>query len=159
MRGLTTYKKHPLDTDFFSDFDRVFEGFLKPVTSSERFGFTPKLDIEEDKDHFLLHLDVPGMKEEDIRVEIEDNILSIAGERKRESRSEGKLTSWERSYGRFERRLSLPNTVNSESIEAHYENGVLSLYIPKEEAKQPKQIKVEKNKDGFFNRLLGGTEK
>ena len=156
MRGLTPYTRNNLANDFFRDFDNVFEGFFKPAQlKNSPLGFFPKMDVEEADKYYLVQMDVPGVKESDIEVELDGNILKISGERKREERKQGKIQSWERSYGQFTRTLQLPETAESENIEANYENGVLSLYIPKVEAKESKKIKVETGKGSFLKNLLG----
>jgi HSP20 family protein len=133
----------PSRRDVFADFfDSFFNTDLLPA--SERL--SPAVDIEEDKDKYLLKADIPGMKQEDIKVEVDDGVLKIYGERKHEKREEDKDKKYhyyERSYGAFERRFVLPSDTDVDKIDAKYENGVLEIQIPKTESKKPKEIKVK----------------
>ena len=111
-------------------------------------GFDPPSEILEAKDHYLLNFDLPGMKKEEIKIETEQNTLSVSGERKRDAFAEkGQIRqSFERSFGYFNKSFTLPSGVQAEQIEAHFENGVLSLYIPKLAAAQKKQIEIQSGK-------------
>ena len=133
----------PARRDVFADFfDEFFSSDLMP--SSGRL--SPAVDITEEKDRYVIKADMPGMKQEEVKVEVDDGVLKIYGERKseREEKDEAhKYHYYERSYGSFERRFVLPKDTDSEKIDAKYENGVLSVAIPKTEAKKPKEIKVK----------------
>lgn len=133
----------PSRRDIFADFfDSFFNTDLLPATEK----LSPAVDIEEEKDKYVVKADIPGLKQDDIRVEIDDRILKISGERKYEKKEddkEKKYHYYERSYGMFERRFVLPSDADSEKIDAKYENGVLEIQIQKIESKQPKVIKVK----------------
>ncbi len=133
----------PSRRDLFADFfDSFFNTDLLPATEK----LSPAVDIEEEKDKYLLKADIPGMKQDDIKVEVDDGVLKISGERKYEKKEEDKDKKYhyyERSYGAFERRFVLPSDVDTEKIDAKYENGVLEIVIPKTESKRPKEIKVK----------------
>lgn len=126
-------------TDFFDDFfGRDF------LTSSTKLA--PAVDVLEEKDKYVVKADLPGLKQDDIKIELSDNVLSISGERKHERNEEDKNKKYyyyERSYGAFERKFVLPNDADTEKIKAKYENGVLSIEVQKKESKKPKEIKVE----------------
>jgi len=106
--------------------------------------WSPVVDIHEAKDSILLQVELPGVKQEDIQVSIEDDTLTLKGERKRETEvKEDQYHRVERSYGRFERSILLPSVVDSGRVKATYRDGVLEIQLPKKEEAKPKEIKVE----------------
>ncbi|MGH9792812.1 MAG: Hsp20/alpha crystallin family protein, partial [Candidatus Acidiferrales bacterium] len=105
--------------------------------------WTPSVDIYEDGDQLVIKADLPDVNEKDIDIRIENNTLSIRGERKFEKKvSEENYLRVERAYGAFSRSFALPNTVNAEHINAEYRDGVLTITLPKREESKPRQIKV-----------------
>ena len=105
--------------------------------------WAPAVDIFETEHELVVKADLPDVKPEELDIRVENNILTIRGERKFEKKvTEDKYLRVERSYGSFSRSFSLANTVNAEAIKAEYKNGVLTLTIPKREEAKPKQIKV-----------------
>jgi HSP20 family protein len=105
--------------------------------------WAPAVDIYETPDALVVKADLPDMQEKDIDVRVENNLLTIHGERKFEKNiSEDNYLRVERSYGSFSRSFSLPNTVNAESIHAEYKNGVLTVNLPKREESKPRQVKI-----------------
>ena len=122
--------------------------------------FQPSCEVEETQDNFLVSLDLPGVSKEDLQVEVREGLLLISGERKPETRAN--LSQYRRSekfYGKFQRTFQLPKLVDTDRIEANFEDGVLQIAVPKAEAARPKTIKIESGKGGFFSKLLGGEEK
>lgn len=108
--------------------------------------FAPEVDIEETEKHYLLSFDLPGMSEKDLTLTVTDRQLSVSGERKRETEIKDKKSHRvERSFGHFERTFTLPETVNSEQIEAKFKDGVLEVQIPKVEKAVPKTINIKVN--------------
>jgi len=106
--------------------------------------FVPPVDIYEDDQKIVLKLEVPGMKLEDFDVQIENDTLSVRGERKFEKEEkEENFHRIERRYGSFFRSFSLPNTVDAQKVEANYDAGVLKIALAKREESKPKQIKVQ----------------
>jgi HSP20 family protein len=103
----------------------------------------PAMDLVEEGDHFVLRADLPGVRDEDVNVELEDNVLTISGERKaeQEDRKEGYYRV-ERAVGRFSRSLTLPEGVDPDSIEAQFDNGVLTVRIPKPQQRQPRRVAI-----------------
>ena len=101
------------------------------------------MDLVEEDDHFVLSADLPGVEEQDINVELEDNVLTISGERKseHEDRKEGYYRI-ERSSGRFSRTLTLPEGIDADSIEARFDNGVLTVRIPEPEQRKPRRVAI-----------------
>lgn len=105
--------------------------------------WAPAVDIYETEHELVVKADLPDVRAEDLDIRVENNILTIRGDRKFEKKVDEKnYLRVERTYGSFSRSFSLVNTVNSEAIKADYKNGVLTLTIPKREEAKPKQIKV-----------------
>jgi HSP20 family protein len=105
--------------------------------------FLPPVDIYEDENSFKLHFEVPGMNEKDIDIRLENNTLTVRGERKFESeQKEENFRRVERRYGTFTRSFTLPNAVDVDKVQASYENGVLTVQLAKRAEAKPKQIKV-----------------
>lgn len=105
--------------------------------------WAPAVDIYETPNELVVKADLPDVDEKDIDVRVENNLLTIRGERKFEkSVSAENYLRVERTYGAFSRSFSLPNTVNPESIRAEYKNGVLTVNLPKREESKPRQVKV-----------------
>jgi HSP20 family protein len=102
----------------------------------------PVVDIEENKDAYLVKAELPGVKKEDVSVNIDNGVLTIKGEKKSEIKDK-KQHRVECSYGSFVRSFTLPQTVKAEKVEAEYKNGILNLTIPKSEEAKPKQIEVK----------------
>ena len=116
------------------------EGQDESLTTS---AFAPPLDVYEDEHSITLKIEVPGISEEDIDIRIENNTLTVHGERKFEKEEkEENYRRLERRYGSFTRTFTLPNAVDQESVQADYEKGVLKIKLAKKEEAKPKQIKV-----------------
>ena len=108
----------------------------------------PAMDLLESGDHFVLRADLPGLSEDDVKIELEDSTLSIFGERKADHESEGEgYYRVERAFGAFQRSLTLPKGVDPEAVTASFDRGVLEVRIPKPEARKPRRIEI-----------AGGTE-
>ena len=133
----------PAKRDVFADF---FDSFFNPDLLPSTDILSPAVDIEEDKEKYVVKADIPGMKQDQIKIEVDDGILKISGERKSEKTEEDKEKKYhyyERSFGSFERRFVLPPNVDEDKIDAKYENGVLEIKIPKTESKKSKEIKIK----------------
>jgi HSP20 family protein len=115
--------------------------------AAQVFGaWAPALDVDEDADRFTVRAELPGLKREETSVSIHDGLLSITGERKTETKSESTaIHRLERAYGRFERTVSLPAHIAVDQVKAQYQDGILSITLPKTEAAKPKQIDVSVN--------------
>jgi HSP20 family protein len=124
--------------------NRLFnEAFERNSEEGNLTAWAPSVDIYETEHELVVKADLPDVKPEELDIRVENNILTIRGERKFEkSVNESNYLRVERSYGSFARSFSLANTVNSEAIKADYKNGVLTLNIPKREEAKPKLIKV-----------------
>jgi len=109
-----------------------------------RGAWTPSVDIYEGKDEIVLEAELPGMKAEDVNISIENNVLTLHGERKFEKKDDGdNFHRVERSYGSFTRSFTLPPTVSSENANAEFENGVLRLTLAKREEAKPRRIEIK----------------
>ncbi len=135
FRGVSTLQDQ-INRLFSETFDR----------SSEEANLTPwapAVDIYETEQNLVVKADLPDIKPEELDIRVENNILTIRGERKFEKKvNENNYLRVERSYGSFSRSFSLASTVDTEAIQADYKHGVLTLSIPKREEAKPKQIKV-----------------
>ena len=106
--------------------------------------WVPSVDIINDREHYEVHADVPGVDPQDIDVSLEGSVLTISGHRKTQTTEESAgYTRTERSYGSFSRSFTLPDTAAAEDISAKIEHGVLKLHIPKKQQVLPKKIKIE----------------
>jgi len=122
-----------------------FFGRRAPFTTEaeESWGFAPPVDIYEDDHKLTFKVEIPGMEEKDLKVEIEDHTLTVRGERKVEKEiKEEHFRRKERHYGAFSRSFTLPASVDTEKIEANYVNGVLAIELPKRAEAKPKQVRV-----------------
>ena len=126
---------------FSSDFNRLFNTLFDESRTQR---WVPAMDLVEADDHFLLKADLPGLAEEDVSIEIRDNTLTIAGERK--SEYEKRERGWyrvERATGSFSRSLSLPEGVDADAVTAEFARGVLEVRIPKPEARKPRRVQIK----------------
>ena len=127
------------------ELDRLFEAPLSEFNPASPMlsGWTPSLDLYEEKDNFIVQAELPGMKKEDIDISLHEGALSIAGERKSEEKQEDAETyREERFFGRFHRSITLPKPVVADKVKATYTDGVLTVTLPKSEEVKPKQIEV-----------------
>ncbi|PYU05325.1 MAG: molecular chaperone [Acidobacteria bacterium] len=124
--------------------NRLFSDFFGRAFQEQNLTtWAPAVDIYEGEHELVVKADLPDVKPEDLDIRVENNILTIRGERKFEKKADEKnYLRVERAYGSFARSFSLANTVNTEAIKADYRDGVLTLSIPKREEAKPKQIKV-----------------
>ena len=124
--------------------DEAFVGSAFPEQGSAITSawFAPT-DVSEDANSLQITLEVPGVRPEDVKISLENNLLTVRGEKKQEAeeRTE-RVHRYERSYGTFERSFVLPNTVDPDKISANYENGILKIRIPKSERARPREIPV-----------------
>jgi HSP20 family protein len=129
-----------LQTEMNRLFNTVFD---TPVANGGNRRWVPAMDLVETGEDFVLRADLPGMRQEDVKIELEDNTLTISGERvaEHEAREEG-FYRLERAFGTFSRSLTLPKGVNGEAVTASFANGVLEIHIPKPEAAKPRRIEI-----------------
>lgn len=148
MESLTrSTRRTPSLRGLQDEVNRLFESVFPSRTGEEEEPtstvWSPRMDLMESDEHYLLRADLPGIAKKDVSIMVEDNRLTIRGERKAESKMEDEnIVRMERSFGSFYRSLRLPKTVNEEKIKASFDNGVLSVEIPKTEKSKPKQIEI-----------------
>jgi HSP20 family protein len=128
------------------DMDRLFGTFFgSNVDNLEKY-WKPAIDIEENNGNLMVTVEIPGMTKNDIKVSVQDDVLTISGERKRENENKDKMFHRiERSYGEFHRMIRLPATVDADKVKAVYKDGVLQVTLPKPDSLKPKNIDVEIN--------------
>src|SRR5579862_1034170 len=140
FRGLTSLQ---------DQVNRLFDQSFPRNSESDLATWAPAVDIYETEGELVVKADLPEVDEKEIDVRVENNTLSIRGERKfQKNVSEENYLRVERAYGSFTRSFSLPNTVNAEAIRAEYNNGVLIIHLPKREESKPKQIKIGVSANG-----------
>ena len=153
MNSLTRWQRPVLSpwlgfgrlTDLRDEIDRLFEAPLSELTRGSQIlsGWTPAMDVYEDKDNLYVRAELPGMKREDIDLSMHEGSLSISGERKSEENfKNSELYRAERFFGRFQRTVTLPTTVAVDKVKATYKDGILTVTLPKAEEAKPKQISV-----------------
>lgn len=131
------------------EIDRLFDGFFPTRRTSDdsenaAVSWAPRTDLVETPDAYRIEVDVPGVERENLHINFNDNRLTISGERNAQSRSEEEnVVRVERSFGHFFRSFTLPNTINASDIGASYENGVLTVTVPKAEESKPRRIEVK----------------
>jgi HSP20 family protein len=139
-----------------NEMNRLFNTFFDSPSTSTNGGHTPlrrwipAMDVVETADHFVLRADLPGISENDVNIELDDNVLTISGQRRseHESGNEGYYRV-ERASGSFSRSLTLPEGVDADGIQANFDNGVLEVKIPKPEQQKPRKVQIS----------LGGSAK
>jgi len=136
-------KLNPFEA-FERDVKHLFDDFfaLEPVDLFDST-WMPTVDVEEDEKSIHIRAEIPGIDEKDINVTLEDNILTISGEKKEERKEENKrYVIAERRFGSFKRSINLPNDVKADSAKASFKNGVLTIDFEKKEVSQPKRITI-----------------
>ena len=141
-RGWSSFLQGQVNRLFEDNFTRDRSGHADLAT------WAPPVDIYETENELVIKADLPDLHEKDIDIRIENNSLTIRGERKFDDVNEDNYLRVERAYGSFMRSFSLPNTVSSENIRAEYRNGALTLHMAKLEESKPKQIKISVSGNG-----------
>ena len=121
-------------TDFHGTIDRLFaDRFLRRLDGEGLYGgWSPPIDVFETEKEIVVEAEIPGLNEKDISVEVKENVLTISGERKKETEAkEDRFHRIERTYGRFQRSFTLPDTVETGKVKAKVRNGVLTVRLPK----------------------------
>jgi HSP20 family protein len=124
--------------------DRLFEGFAGAPWTESHAGVFPLVNVTEDKDKFYVRAELPGVKTEELDISVTGNNLSVSGERKiPEENVTARYHRREREAGKFSRVISIPEPIDSNRIEAHFSDGVLTIILPKAEVAKPKQISIK----------------
>lgn len=129
-----------------SRIDRLFEEFLGSLRRRELGApraWLPPVDIYDEGDELVVEMDLPGLKKEDIEIHMDGDTLTVRGERKRPDEERRRYARSERVFGPFERSFSINIPIKVEEVKASYENGVLTLRLPKAEEARPRRIRVE----------------
>ncbi len=149
--------------DLMPEFNDVVETFFGNRFNS-LIGDWPALaqrnssSIQENDKSYILCAEIPGVPKNDIEINISGNLLTLKAEHKEEKTLEGETQGFRRRYKSYQQSFALPTTVDPEKIEAHYENGVLEVVLPKTEQAQAKKIEVQSGKGPLFGRLMGKKE-
>jgi len=132
---------------FRNSIDKLFDDFFFfSPTSLFKNDWDPSIEIVEEKDAIYVKAEMPGIEEKDLEVKIEDNILTLSGEKKEEKKEEKKNYVFsERKFGSFYRSINLPEGIDKDKVKATFKKGVLSIDIPKKEVKEPKKIAINVN--------------
>jgi HSP20 family protein len=129
--------------------DEAFAGTTAEQGSVITSAWFAPTDVSEDANGIQITMELPGVEPEDVRLSLENNLLTIRGEKRQQAEQKNeRVHRFERTYGTFERTFVLPSTVDSEQIEARYENGVLHIAIPKAERAKPREIRVKSSASG-----------
>jgi HSP20 family protein len=140
---------HPNETrSLWNEWDRMMDEFFDWAPSrsntAEVCEWVPRVDIREEKDRYLADFELPGLEKDDVAVTLENSVLTVTGERKRqEASADDKVYRNERFYGKFSRSLRLPDDVDAERIEAGFKNGVLRIAVSKKDEAKPRTIEIK----------------
>jgi HSP20 family protein len=133
---------HHVFRNVFPELDSLEQSLLAPMS------LAPKTDIYEEDDKVILEMEAPGLREEDIHLTVEGNTLTISGQRQQnEERTKGRYQRVERTWGSFSRAFTLPGTIDPDTVEARYVQGVLHVSMSKKAEARPRQIKVNGQAD------------
>lgn len=144
MATLTPYTFRNV-SGLHDEMERLFQGVLGSGdgTPSTAGAFSPSLDVEEDENGFTLFVELPGVDPSDVEITLEENVITIAGERAfYGKRSQDSFRRVERRFGTFHRAVRLPDRVDGERVEASYDQGLLTITVPKSEDAKPRRISV-----------------
>lgn len=147
MATLTRYRPFRPMSSLRRELDQLL-GDVIPSFGEEEFEgatavWSPRMDLTETENEFLVRMDLPGIDRKDVKINVEDHRLSISGERKEEVKEEKKnFLRMERSYGSFYRAFDLPGAVREDDVKAEMADGVLTIHLPKTEISKPRQIQI-----------------
>jgi len=124
--------------------DEAFQGWPNREDNSALMAWVPPVDVLEDKDAVQISVELPGVKADDVKISLENSVLTIRGEKRQTAEEKTEhVHRYERSYGVFERSFTVPSTVDADHIQASYDLGVLTVRLPKVEKAKPRQITVK----------------
>ena len=152
-------------SDLRREIDRLFDSVAwTPLGANGTPGmqnWVPPMDVEDQENLIRVSFEIPGVNREDVTVTVENGVLTVAGEKRLERTSGDEKSgsqSIERRYGRFERSLALPQTIDADNVSAQYENGVLTLELPKSAESRKRRIAIDWRKDGAQKRIESTKE-
>ncbi|MDD3807322.1 MAG: Hsp20/alpha crystallin family protein [Candidatus Marinimicrobia bacterium] len=140
---MTLTKRFPMLRERHDLVDDFFESFLNSFSTMSNLNWTPSVDLEETKNDYIIHAEIPGVEKKDIEISVENDVLTISGEKKErvQSKESNYLVS-EIMTGKFSRSFRLPSQINADKIEAKWDNGVLTVKIPKSETAKSRKIQI-----------------
>ena len=161
MNAFDLWRDHRSQPSLLDDVWSLMNDFDKPRThqphvflQGRRERFHPACDVQENEEGYLLSFDVPGVKKDDLTIEVKGRQLIVSGERREEEEVEGSGTyRRERSFGRFQRAFSLPEHADGDQVQASHEDGVLHVAIPKVAKAKPRKIDIKPEAKGLLQRL------
>lgn len=127
------------------DLDSLFDHFLSPLSSSETGFFSPRVDITDKGEHFIIAAELPGVEKEDIHLELHNGVLTLSAEVKQSEKEEkdGRVIRQERRYGHFQRSFTVGDAVQENDITASFENGILTVTAPKSQQAEPQKRRID----------------
>jgi HSP20 family protein len=129
--------------DNWPNLSRMMDDFYT-TSGQEVMPWGPNVDITENPDSFEIHAELPGVRQDDVRLTLNNNVLTISGEKRQETKeNKDNVLRVERNYGRFERSFSLPSTIRADDVRAEFEDGVLHILLPKAEEAKSRQIAIQ----------------
>ncbi|MGC9512560.1 MAG: Hsp20/alpha crystallin family protein [Fidelibacterota bacterium] len=140
---MTLMKRYPMLRERRNLVDDFFESFLDSFNTMSNMSWSPSVDLEETKNDYIIHAELPGLNKKEIDISVENDVLTISGEKKeRVQTKDSNILVSEIMSGHFSRSFRLPAQIDSEKIEAKWDNGVLVVKIPKSEVAKPKKIQI-----------------
>ena len=125
------------------EMNRLFNNFARSSESDRDVLWSPMVDIFENEDEITVNVEIPGMGKDDVKISIQDNVLTLKGEKKQDKEMKDKnFHRVERAYGTFERSFSLPSSIQTDKVKATTKDGVLTVTLPKAEESKPKEIDI-----------------
>jgi len=127
-----------------SEMDQWMRNFLPSFELPEEMGWTPLVDLVDTDGEYTVTAELPGVKPDDVEVDVEDDVLTIKGEKKEERKEETKgRRIYEREYGSFERSFTLPRSVDADRVKAEFKTGILTVHLPKREEAMGRKVAIE----------------
>lgn len=143
-----------------SEMDRLMRSFLSSSQGAQGMGWSPSVDMVDTDGEYTVTAELPGVKPEDVHVEIDEGVLTLKGE-KRDEREEKTRNRriFEREYGSFERSFTLPRSVDPENVEAEFKNGILTVHLPKREESMGRKIEIQAGEPGGSRKKVEAKKK
>ncbi len=137
------YSSPSVDRYYNNFFDNFLGGSLLDSEACKAVDWSPRMEVEESENTFFLNVEVPGMKKKDIDISIKENVITVSGEKKaKEQKEESAYYLNEVSYGKFSRSFKLPGNVDIDKIKGSWNEGVLTVEVPKTEIAKPRKIEI-----------------
>lgn len=154
---VTTDLNKDLNSSFFRTWESFFENPVRSENVTDEYNqitFAPACDALETDSLYLLSIDVPGMKRDEIKIELNSDTITVSGERNIKDKNLANLMQHnEKKYGHFKRTFRIPSTIDLDKVEARYEDGVLELFLPKTVLARPRTVEIQSGKTTFFDKV------